>query len=69
MLRLYSRASTFFKKDTVSTDEEDDEVEADQDARHGRPPMSQYAVIHDSIPVLTSQNLMHIIYTLICFSK
>ena len=40
-------------KDTVSTDEEDDEVDANQDPRHDGTPICHDAVIHDSVPVLT----------------
>ena len=43
--------------DTVSDDKENDEVDADHDAREGRPSVGQDAVIHDGVPVLSSQHL------------
>lgn len=44
-------------KDTVPTDEEDDEVDADDHPRRGRAPVRHDAVVHHSIPVFTCQNL------------
>lgn len=44
-------------KDTVPTHEEDDEVDADKNARHGRAAMSHDTIIHHSIPVFTCQDL------------
>lgn len=40
-------------KDTVSTDEEDNEVDGDKDARDDRPPMGHNAIIHDAGPLLS----------------
>lgn len=45
------------KKDTVSTDEEDDEVKAHNHSRRGRASVRHDPVIHHSIPVFSSQDL------------
>ena len=46
-------------KDTVTTDEEDDEVNADNHPwKHGAS-VRHDAVIHDDVPVLTRQDLQH----------
>ena len=45
------------EKDTVSADEEDDEVDADHDAREGRPSVGNDAVIHDRVPIFSCQDL------------
>ena len=50
---MYTQFRGFPCKDTVSTDEEDDEVDADQDPRHDGTSIRHDAVIHDSVPVLT----------------
>lgn len=42
-----------YEKDTVPTDVEDDEVDADQDAREGGTSMGHNAVVHDGGPVLS----------------
>lgn len=44
-------------KDTISTDEQDNEVNADQDSRHGGTPVSHDAIVHDVVPVFTCQDL------------
>lgn len=44
-------------KDTVSTDKEDNEVDADENTRHARSSVSHDAIVHDSVPVLTRQDL------------
>lgn len=44
-------------KDTVSTDIKDDEVNADEDPGERWTPMSHYTIIHDSIPILSCQDL------------
>lgn len=44
-------------KDTVPTDEEDDEVDADQHAGEGRPTIRHDAVVHHRVPVLSCQDL------------
>lgn len=44
-------------EDTISTDEQDNEVNADQDSRHGGTPVSHDAIVHDVVPVFTCQDL------------
>ena len=44
-------------QDTVSADEEDDEVDADQHAREGRATVRHDAVVHHQVPVLSRQDL------------
>lgn len=44
-------------QDTVPTDEEDDEVDADQHAREGRPAIRHDAIVHHRVPVLSCQDL------------
>jgi len=47
-------------KDTVSTDVEDDEIDADQNAWEGRASIGQDAVVHDGVPAFSCQHLAHI---------
>lgn len=44
-------------KDTVSTDEEDDEVDGNQDAWNLGPSIGHDSVIHDVCPLLSCQDL------------
>ena len=44
-------------EDTVSADEEDDKVNADNHPREHRPAVCHDAVVHDHVPVLSSQDL------------
>lgn len=44
-------------EDTISTDEQDNEVNADQDSRHGGTPVSHYTIVHDVVPAFTCQDL------------
>lgn len=41
-------------KDTIATDEEDDKIDGDQDARDDWPSIGHNAIVHDSSPVLSS---------------
>lgn len=45
------------KKDTVTTDKEDDEVHANHHVREDRPAIRHDAVIHHGVPVLSGENL------------
>lgn len=49
----------FVAMDTVATDEEDDEINADDHAWEHRAAIRHDAVVHDHIPVLTCQDLTH----------
>lgn len=46
-----------YLKDTVTADEEDDKVEADDHAREVWASISRDPVIHHNIPVLSCENL------------
>lgn len=48
------------QEDTVSADEEDDEVKAHNHPRRGRASVCHDAVIHNSVPVLSGQDLTSI---------
>jgi len=45
------------REDTVTTDKEDDEVNADHHVGEDRPPVGHNAVVHHSVPVLSSEDL------------
>ncbi len=45
------------QQDTVSADEEDDEVDADQHAGEGRSTVRHDTIIHHGVPVLSCQDL------------
>lgn len=49
--------------DTVSTHKEDDKVDADKNARHTWSPMSHDAIIHDDIPIFTSEDLKYNLFS------
>lgn len=49
------------REDTVSTDEEDDEVKAHNHPRGGRATVRHDPIIHNSVPVFSSQDLKSII--------
>lgn len=48
---------TTTKKDTVSTDKEDDEVDAHHHVGEDRPPVRHDAVVHHGVPVFPRQDL------------
>ena len=50
---LSSVCGALFWQDTVSADEEDDEVDADQHAGKGRSTVCHDTIIHHRVPVLT----------------
>lgn len=57
---LFEAALTVFIKvlqDTVSTDEEDDEVKAHDHPRRRRASVCHDPIIHNSVPVFSSQDL------------
>jgi len=45
------------RKDTVTADEEDDEVDADHHVGEDGPAVRHDAVVHHGVPVLTRQDL------------
>lgn len=49
--------SVSVREDTVSTDEEDDEVKAHDHSRGGRPSVRHDAIVHNHIPVFSGQDL------------
>ena len=45
------------REDTVSTDEEDDEVKAHNHPRGRRAPVRHDAIVHHSVPIFSGQDL------------
>lgn len=46
-----------WKKDTVTTDKEDDKVNAHNHVGEDRPSVRHNAVVHHSVPVLSGEDL------------
>jgi len=50
-------AIQFSEKDTVTTDKEDDKVNANHHVREDGPSICHDAIVHNSVPVLSSEDL------------
>lgn len=53
----HTQTRTLRGKDTVSADEKDDEVDANEDPRHDWTTVCHDAIIHHRVPVFTCQDL------------
>ena len=47
----------FLEKDTVTADENNNEIDGGQDTRRANTAVSIDAVVHHHVPIFTSQNL------------
>lgn len=56
-LHEYGRSNINIWKDTVSTDIQNDEINADKNSWESWSTMSHNTIVHDGIPLLPSQNL------------